>query len=108
MNSAGVGPASAELQLLVGCAGAPPAPAGLIQSVAGGVVTLAWNAVAGVSGYVVEVGLSPGVVNLSAPVGPGTTSVSGAAPSGTYFVRVRAQNACGLSGPSNQVVVVVP
>lgn len=30
------------------------------------------------------------------------------APRGTYFVRVRAANAFGLSPPTNEVVVVVP
>jgi hypothetical protein len=27
---------------------------------------------------------------------------------GTYFVRVRAKNACGASGPSNEIVIPVP
>jgi len=34
--------------------------------------------------------------------------VSVPAPSGTYFVRVKAVTACGVTTASNEVVVVVP
>jgi hypothetical protein len=44
---------------------------------------------------------------LSQPIGP-ATSVVATAPSGTFYVRLRAQNAGGLGEPSAQVVVVVP
>ena len=36
-----------------------------------------------------------------------TTSVSTFADPLTYFVRIRARNACGASAPSNEVVVRV-
>jgi hypothetical protein len=35
------------------------------------------------------------------------TSISGTAPPGTYFVRVRARNVCGLGSPSNEVQLVL-
>jgi hypothetical protein len=35
------------------------------------------------------------------------TQLSLAAPFGTYFVRVRARNPCGLGPPSNEVMVVI-
>ncbi len=91
---------------IVSACGGPSSPS-LTQSVGGPLVTLTWNAVAGASGYVLEVGLSSGAVDVTIPVGA-ATAVSGVAPSGTYFARIRAQNGCGLSAPSNQVVVVVP
>jgi hypothetical protein len=107
VNGVGAGPAATELQLFVGCAGPPSAPANLTQSVAGNLVSLGWSPVPNVSGYVLDVGLSSGGTDLVLPVGS-TTSVAGVAPSGRYFVRARAQNACGSSAPSNQVEVVVP
>jgi hypothetical protein len=36
------------------------------------------------------------------------TSVGTPAPPGTYFVRIRAQNACGTSAPSNEQAITVP
>lgn len=41
--------------------------------------------------------------------GPGNDTTSSApVPSGTYFVRIRAANAFGVSAPTNEVSVVVP
>lgn len=96
----------AVYKIVSGCS-APSVPANLNRSVSGNFVSLTWSPAPGASGYVLEVGLSSGGVTLSLPLGAGT-SVSGVAPSGTYFARVRSQNACGLSLPSNQLVVVVP
>jgi hypothetical protein len=38
----------------------------------------------------------------------GSRAFSTNAPPGTYYVRVRAANACGTSGPSSEIVVSVP
>jgi large repetitive protein len=59
--------------------------------------------------YVIEAGSAPGLSNIlifdtgSTAAGFQATSV----PANTYFVRVRARNAAGLSGPSNEVTIVV-
>jgi hypothetical protein len=34
-----------------------------------------------------------------------STSITQAVPPGTFYVRVHAINACGVSGPSNEVVI---
>jgi hypothetical protein len=110
-TAAGAGPASNEATLVVsaGCV-TPGPPGGLsIVSVSGGTVVLAWLAAAnGPTSYVVEAGSGPGQTNLvSSDVGASTTLTAAGVGAGTYYVRMRARNACGVSGPSNEVVVTV-
>ena len=54
--------------------------------------------------------LSPGLANLARlDLGqPATTFTAANVPSGTYYLRVRATNACGASSPSNEILAVVP
>jgi hypothetical protein len=54
--------------------------------------------------YVLEVGSGSGAANL-ATVQTANTSFSAVGPPGLYYTRVRARNACGVSPPSNEVVV---
>jgi hypothetical protein len=77
--------------------------------VSGGTVVLAWLPGAnGPTSYVVEAGSSPGLANLAnSDVGLTTTLTATGVGAGTYYVRMRARNACGVSGPSNEVVVRV-
>ena len=88
----------------------PSAPQGLVASVTGTNVALAWSPPAGggaVGQYILEAGTAPGQSNLgSFPVG---TSVSFSTPAGpgVYYVRVRASNLAGPSSPSNEVIVQV-
>lgn len=101
---------STEAQFTVGPVCVPPgAPQNLTPTVVGGVVTLSWGAPLGggiPTGYVVEAGSAPGLANLyNAPVG--SSPVVTQAPPGAYFVRIRARNACGTSGPSNERIVIV-
>jgi hypothetical protein len=58
--------------------------------------------------YVVEVGSAMGLRDIGRLiVGSGQVTVSHPVERGTrVFVRVRAQNACGESSPSNEVLVV--
>jgi hypothetical protein len=107
----GIGPPSAEVTVVVGGCVAPSAPSGLTYTVANQVVTLGW-APSGAGTppitYTVLAGSVPGASDL-AQLGVGAnTGLQGAAPPGTYYVRVVATNACGVSGPSNEVVVTVP
>lgn len=85
-------------------------------NVSGQVVGLAWSptsASAALSSdafapiqYALEVGVTPGAVNLSVPVGR-VTSIAIPAPPGDYYVRVRALNLCGAGQASSDVVVRV-
>jgi hypothetical protein len=91
---------------------APTAPNNLVATVTGNTVTLTWAAPASVDPvvtYILEAGSSPGAANL-ANFTTGTTATSfvavGVAP-GTFYVRVRSQNAGGASAASQEVVIVV-
>jgi len=104
-----VGPASADVQVVVAGCPVPASPGGLTSAVSPArIVTLAWGSVAGATGFIVEAASAPGgPVIASLPVGS-TTAVSVPAPPGTYYVRVRALNGCGPGQASNEVTVQVP
>ena len=115
-NSVGTGPASNEVVVIVtGVApqpGVPGPPSGLATSVSGSTVTLAWTAASSggsPTAYLIEAGSSAGLSNLASfSTGDTATSLSvGNVPAGTYFVRVRGQNAVGTGGASNEVVLHV-
>jgi hypothetical protein len=110
-NLAGQGSASTELIVRVGgaCAGPPGMPATLNAAVNGFGVTLNWGAPTGgeaASAFVVEVGSASGLTDLTS-FDTTATSLSAVGPAGTYFVRVRARNACGFGPASNEVVVAL-
>jgi hypothetical protein len=111
VNAAGESAASNEVRVDVGVSGpcsAPPSPANLTRSVNGSLVSLTWNASTGATSYVVEAGSASGLANLAnIDTGSATPGLLANAPPGTYFVRVRSKNGCGLSAPSNQVTVQV-
>jgi hypothetical protein len=112
-NTAGTSPPSNEAVVTVtSSGGVPPGPpSGLVATVTGPTITISWNPSAGggqAASYVVEAGSAPGLANLyvgSAPAAPTTASAN--APAGTYYIRVRAKNQGGVSGPSNEATAVV-
>lgn len=115
-NAAGTSGPSNEVTIVVGgagpgpCTGAPGAPGGLLNSVSGSTVTLTWNAASGSpTTYIVEAGSASGLTDLAnSDLGGTATSLTAAGVgAGTYFVRVRARNACGLGPASNEVIVTV-
>ena len=105
------GQASSEVVLTIPAAPVPPsAPAGLAASVGGGTVSLSWTAAAGnAESYVIEAGTLPGQANLASfDTGVLDTGFSARVAPGTYYVRIRARNAFGLSAPSGEATFVVP
>ncbi len=111
-NVCGAGAPSNEIALVVApCTNVPQPPTGLTVAKVGTFLTFSWTAPAGTppSGYTFVVGSMPGTSNLVVyPTGGTATSLAGNAPPGAYYVRVLAQNACGPSGPSNEIFVTVP
>jgi predicted RNA-binding protein with TRAM domain len=109
----GEGPASNEATVTVAsggtCTSAPNPPAALTSAVTGMLVTLAWASGGGcaATNYVVQAGTAPGLSNLATVNAGVALGLSATAPTGTYYVRVVAQNAFGSSPPSNQVTVLV-
>jgi Matrixin len=91
---------------------APSAPTAITHSVALDTVSLSWTpATTGgpADSYVLEAGSGPGLANIATFVlnSPNTSTVVNAVPSGVYYVRVRARNVLGTSGPSPDTVVTV-
>ena len=81
-----------------------------VRSVAGNSVTLEWTAGAGLDpalGYVVEGGLTPGSVLGSIPTGATSTVFTFSAPTGAFYLRVRAVAGSTRSAASNEIRVFV-
>jgi Fibronectin type III domain len=90
--------------------GIPTAPFNLFSTVSGGLVYLGWQApfLGVVTTYVVEVGSSPGSADrYNVRTASSQPNVSGLIPGGTYYIRIRAENGCGVGPASNEVTVVV-
>jgi len=93
----------------------PPGPTGFVGWTTAftgrGTLQITWEPAAGtVTSYVVELGTSPGARNVAVAEVSGTLRAHtfvGLAP-GDYKARVRARNACGTSGPSNEANPRVP
>jgi len=113
-NSAGISSPSNESVLVVGstaCTAAPGIPGNLSGTAsASGTVVLTWTAASGTpTSYVIEAGSATGLANLanSDLGGAALTYTANNVGGGTYYVRVRAKNACGVSSQSNEFRLVV-
>jgi hypothetical protein len=110
-TTCGVGPPSNDVVVDLPSCPTPAAPPTIAFSRANRLVALWWGAVpAGVAGYVLEAGSAPGAADiLVSDVGKVTGIAANDVSPGTYHVRVRARNGCGLVGPpSPDVVIAVP
>jgi len=115
VNAAGVSNASNEVALVVGpsggggCAG-PPTGLTLLSQSAGSIL-FAWTAPASgtPTSYTIEAGSAPGLSNLANfdTGNPLTSFSTGGVGAGSYYVRVRSRSSCGLSAPSNEILVFV-
>ncbi|MEW6321913.1 MAG: hypothetical protein AB1635_12620 [Acidobacteriota bacterium] len=85
----------------------PAAPAAFSYSLSGRYVVLVWAGAVGAAEYLLEAGTAAGAANLLVTSVGSVTSVGTLAPPGTYFVRVRARNACGTSDASNELTITV-
>ena len=114
VNVTGVSAASNEVVAVVGVGGciSPPSTAFWAWVVVqGSIVTLTWSAPIGgcpVTSYILEAGSASALANLAnANIGNALTYTATGVGAGVYYVRVRAANAFGASGPSNEVVFTV-
>lgn len=105
---------SNEVSFTLGASGPcipPVAPTVLMFAKAGALLTLSWGGSAGATTYRLVAGTGAGLSNaFDGDIGGATNqqfNVSGVPP-GVYFVRILAKNACGTSGPSNEVAIPLP
>ena len=89
------------------CNAAPRSPATLAASGFERSASLAWGAAIGARSYLVEAGSAPSRTDLARLNVGRTLRLETTAPPGTYHVRVRGVNACGLGPASNEVIVRV-
>jgi hypothetical protein len=91
----------------------PSAPSNLTAIVSGNTIFITWNAPpTPILGFVLQAGLAPGTTiagNTLAPNPSGLLNGFTATPipPGTYYLRVHAFDATGLSAPSNEAIAVV-
>jgi hypothetical protein len=112
VNALGSSAASNEVALSVGgtapCTAPPVAPTNFTAAASGATVSLLWTGSPDATSYVIEAGSASGLSNiLVSDTGGTATSLVTTAGAGTYFVRIRAKNTCGVSSPSNEAVLVV-
>lgn len=106
-NATGRSVPTPDLIVTVGCT-APAAPTTFTATTTGRTVTLAWNVASGTTQTTVEAGYSPGATALTFPSAAPAAGASFAnVPPGTYYVRTRARNACGVGPTSVERTVVV-
>lgn len=106
-NAVGTSAPTADLAVAVGCT--PAAAPTFTASAAGSTVTFSWSVAAGTIRTELDAGFTPGTTAVTVPVAaPAAAIAFPGVPSGTYYVRARAVNACGTSGPSVERTVVVP
>lgn len=117
-DPSGVGPASNEVKFTIAgstggaCTSVPNPPRSLTVTVSGSSLIMHWLAPAfgcPVGTYIMQSGTAPGLSNVANLVTGSTSTsltVSGVA-AGTYYIRIRARNTNGVSGPSNEVQVTV-
>jgi hypothetical protein len=93
---------------------APAAPTALsITKLGSFSARLSWSAPPGganaATRYVIQAAMTNAFTSLvyNAPLGS-ATSLETNVPAGTFFVRILAQNGCGVSGPSNVTTLVSP
>jgi outer membrane protein assembly factor BamB len=108
-NVAGAGEASNNILLVLGV---PGPPSDLTASTSGSTVSLTWTAptLGGApTSYFLEAGSAPGLSDLASfSTGTlATTLITAGVPPGTYYVRMKAENATGPSLPSDEIVVTV-
>ena len=110
VTAAGPGLSSADVQVNTGQAAPPRALADLLVTVQGTTVTLQWREDPlgpVVAGTLLQAGSAPGLANLAVVALPaGVHTFAAAAPPGTYFVRVLAVNAAGVSPPPSPEVAI--
>jgi quercetin dioxygenase-like cupin family protein len=92
-----------------GCTTPPGAPTNLTISGSDPVVQATWSVPAsGATSYVIRAGSAAGQSDyVEYDTGSTANTLTASAPPGTYYVRVYARNACGLSGASNEFVLVL-
>ena len=109
-NAAGASAPTSDLQIRVGPA-PPGAPRTLTaQAGPGGSVYITWlppSSGGTPTSYVLRAGYAPGATTHQIPVS-GTVLAGTGIPAATYYVRVVAVNAAGVSVASNEVALVVP
>lgn len=110
-NALGTSTASPETSVVVTPCLAPESPRSFAAASQGTLASLSWLPPAGgggIAGYRLEVGSALGrsdLLTLSLPATPTTYEASG--PSGTYALRLRAVNACGVSAPTPDVLLTL-
>jgi hypothetical protein len=112
LNGATASDVSNEVVITIGaarCTSPPPAPIGLSSTLSGRFVSLSWIASGTITAIVLEAGSTPGASNAAVVVlDSSARAFSSNAPPATYYVRVRATNACGSSAGSNELAITVP
>ena len=109
VNSGGTSDPSNEVQVVVTGPSAPGTPTMQAAGVGQSNVRFAWTpSGSAATSYVLSAALSPGGAPIAELPATDTTYTVPDVPNGTYYVRVRAVNAGGTSGWSNEVPVVVP
>ena len=116
VNTAGMSSQSNNVAVTVGglgtCSAPSGAPASLTTAATGSSVTISWAAGPGegANSYIIEAGSGTGLSDLASfdTGSTATTFRTDGVAAGTYFIRVRAVNACGVSAASTEAILIVP